>query len=447
MTRTTAKAPDSSTPVRDASVRTRRYRLFFLTTYALVLLLFTAVLQRRSASDSRLDTMVSLVKRGTFALGSPGYDTIAKVYINGRYYSHQPPLQAIVGAAIYYPLWRLGFLLRPPRSVSYVAVTFVLIGISAVVTLLFFYQALRFTALPDHLRLSLTVLLGAGTLLLPYGTTLNNHEFTAALLSIGFYYFLKSGEHPSAIVSTVLSSISFGLAGASDHAMLALYGTFAVCVLFQPNWRARLVAFAVPGALALVPTFVYYYLIGHSIKPFAGRPELFSYPGSVWSSSGNSEYQLTGASFNNFRFALMYGTSLLLGSRGFLLYNPTSLFALFGLGRVIRRKDRHWREAIAIAVASAAVIGYYSFASVNSSGACYSIRWFVPLLPPWCFFWPNAMEVFDFRHSLAIKATCALAVFLAFAGALNPWPWPVTYQAYLIPIKNVYRAIAPETAR
>src|SRR4051794_38630571 len=113
MSGTPAKHHDLSRALPHLSVSGRASPVLFFAGYALILLLFTAVEQRRSAhSDSRLDTIVSLVERGTFALGSPGYDTIDKVYIDGRYYSHQPPLQAVAGAAIYYPLWRLGFLLR-----------------------------------------------------------------------------------------------------------------------------------------------------------------------------------------------------------------------------------------------------------------------------------------------------------------------------------------------
>ena len=414
-----------------------RIRVLLLLAYAVLLGGITLTMQKMSfQTTSRLATIESLVERGTFAIdGSPYETTGDKVYIDGRYYSHQPPLLALAGALVYYPLHRLGMRLGPDHAATYALVTFALNGLSTLAGMVFFFRTLQWTSLRQRLYVPITASLACGTLLLPFSATLNSHGFCAALMAIGLYCFLLSQESDAPHGAAFWSGMAFSLCAAADHAMLVFYALLGGCILLQPGRRGRMLWFVLPGILTLVPTCAYYYAIGHSIKPLAARAELFVYPGSFWTATGEFEQRLTGASWNPWPFAAIYGPLLLVGPHGFLIYNPTASLALYGLARSIWTKAKYWREAAAVLVGSAVVIAYYAFASVNYSGSTYSIRWFIPFLPLWWFFGTAAIEDWTSWKKRLVVGLCALSFFYALAGALNPWPDP--YHGYLTPLTNV----------
>ena len=155
----------------------------------------------------------------------------------------------------------------------------------------------------------------------------------------------------------------------------------------------------------------------------------------MWSPSGDIHHRLTGAGWNSWQFAAGYGPSLLVGPHGFLIYNPAALLALYGMVDVIRRRMRYWLEASGVAAGSCAVVAYYAFASVNYSGWSYSVRWFIPFLPLWWFFGAPVVTRWSRRAPRWAVALCAVSVFYALAGTLNPWPSP--YLGYATPWANI----------
>jgi len=384
--------------------------------YGALLFAATLVFQRMSAhSTSRLATIESLVERKTFAIDRASYETIDKVLVDGHYYSHQPPLQAIAGAAVYYPLWLVGFRLEPGRMTAYPMVTFAVNGLMTTVGLLFFGWALEWSEVSERWRPAVMASLACGTLLLPFGTTMNGHGFSAALIAMGLYFYVRGGR-------LFWAGLLFGLAAASDHALLVFFGVFGLGAVIRIGKAAA--EFFVAGALVLLPVGVYYYAVGHSFAPLAVRPELFAYQGSVWSPSGDIQHRLTGAAWNSWQFAATYGLSLLVGPHGFLIYNPASCLALYGMAVVIRRRMKYWIEAVGVAAASCMLIVYYAFASVNSSGSSYSVRWFIPFLPLWWFFGAPVVNGWARRAPWWVVALCTVSLFYALAGILNPWPLP-----------------------
>jgi hypothetical protein len=401
--------------------------VFLLCAYAALLFAATLALQRTSAhSTSRLDTIVSLVERGTFAIDLAPYETVDKVFVDGHYYSHQSPVQAVAGAVVYYPLWLAGLRLRPGRVAAYATVTFAVNGLMTVAALVFFWRALGWSDVPEAWRLPVASSLACGTLLLPFGTTMNGHALSAALLAMGLYYYVRGD-------AWFRAGLAFAMAGASDHAMLVFFGIFGFCVAARSGKNGA--AFFVAGALGLAPVGIYYYQVGHSLVPLAARPELFVYPGSVWSADGGIYNRLTGAAWNSCRFAASYGLRLLFGPHGFLIYNPAAWLALYGIAVVIRRREKYWREAAVVAAGSCVVIAYYAMSSVNDSGWTYSVRWFIPFLPLWWFFGAPPVTRWSRRARWWAGALCALSVFYALAGTLNPWPSP--YLGYRTPLANI----------
>jgi len=215
---------------------------------------------------------------------------------------------------------------------------------------------------------------------------------------------------------------------------MAVFFVLFAFVLALRN-RPAAMRFLLAGMPPLVLTAAYYYAIGGKLTPFAARPELFAYPGSVWSYDGDIYHRLTGAAWNSWAIALRYAMELLIGPHGFLIYNPLAWLALYGVVQTVRRRDPWSCEAAAVLVGSCAVIAYYSLVSVNHSGWTYSIRWFVPLLPLWWYFGAPVVNGLGVRARRAAGALCALGVFYALAGVLNPWPSP--FLGYATPVANI----------
>ena len=77
-------------------------RRLFLATFCVVALLTKT---DPHASQSRLGTVESIVDRGTYQLDDSTFtNTIDKVYKDGHFYSHQPPLLSTLEAPVYWLL-------------------------------------------------------------------------------------------------------------------------------------------------------------------------------------------------------------------------------------------------------------------------------------------------------------------------------------------------------
>ena len=71
----------------------------------LVISLLTKTTPESAHEYSRLGTVESLVQRQTFQLDDSTFiDTLDKIYRDGHYYSHQPPLLALIEAPVYWGL-------------------------------------------------------------------------------------------------------------------------------------------------------------------------------------------------------------------------------------------------------------------------------------------------------------------------------------------------------
>jgi hypothetical protein len=413
--------------------------------YSLLLAIPTASLQRLSAhSTSRLATVESLVVRGTFAIEASTYaDTIDKVKIGTHFYSHQPPAHAVLGAIAYFPMHRLGLRFGEGRNAAYFLLTFATNGLSTILALLLFFRSLAWRDLGWNVRLLFTAGVACGTLVLPYSTTFNVHGFVAAWLFIGFYFLVTSGIGEYQRPSLFLSGIAFSLCAAMDHGTVFFYIAFVVSALIRRVSRKAILWFLLPACLTLLPTAAYYYFVGGSFKPFAARPELFSYPGSFWTQLDDpalnlTHEKLTGGQLNSLEFALRYGFLCLFGPHGFLIFNPLIWIAIWGLVRTIRHRLQFWCEAVAIASASLAMMLYYFFASTNFGGWSYSVRWFVAMLFLWWFFAPAVADLLASRKWI-VAVLSAVSVLYAVGGVAEPWPNPGL--GYAAPLANIMQVL------
>ena len=163
---------------------TRPWRRWALALFALTLLVFTKSEPLSWADASRLGTIQGLVEHQTLALDNTAYLWQGdKVFVDGHYYSHQPPMMALLGALPYAALHAVGSAIDDPGT--YRILTWVLVGLPLWLGLAALGRlARRFGA--SELEAGLAIALaGLTTLALPYALVLNQHGLAAGLVLLG----------------------------------------------------------------------------------------------------------------------------------------------------------------------------------------------------------------------------------------------------------------------
>ena len=392
------------------------------TVIVIVLLLLAAITTSpwvRSWNDaSRMATVQSLVEHQTFKIDQSVFvDSGDKVFIDGHFYSDKPVAPSVLGAVVYWPLFKLGITLDYGWNLAYYLVTFIVIKGFWLMGLLAFYAALRLTSLDTEKRLWLTASLGVASLYLTWGSTFNNHILAASQLMIGFYYLISAKQGDSVKRYLFYAGFFFSLAAIVDVPVGAYYAAFFGYVLIQADLRKNAFFFVVPCVLTVIPALMVNYYISGSVMPLQINQEYFDYPGSPWIDSE----QLSGVSINEGLFFLKYGFSAMFGSRGFLLYNPLLFIALPYLIFEIRKGRRFTQEARVIGVVSLIIVLYYLLFTNNYGGGSYSIRWFVPMLPIVFFFMHPFFENFTPFRRRFFFTVFFISTIIAGVGMLNPW--------------------------
>jgi hypothetical protein len=369
--------------------------------------------------DSRMATIQSLVESGTLVIDHSEFvGTGDKAFVKGHFYSEKPPMPAILGAAVYVPLYAAGIRLHPGTNAAYFLITLITIGGCWIGGSLAFFHSLRFTGLDPEKRLLATLALAFGSLFFSWLTTFNNHEMAAGLLSAGFCFLLRGRYGEGATRNNLMAAGLFlCLAGTADIPTSVFYGVFFLYVLREPALRKYFAFYLAPLAVTAVPALAMNYSIHHSILPIQIVRSYFQYPGSAWAGA----VSLSGMNANDPGFLGSYALQTLIGEKGFLVYNPFLGLALWGLGREIVRKGRFRYEAIAIAAGSLCLMLYYWLMTNNFAGWSYSIRWFVPLLPLMLFFLFAFFESFTARRRAVFHVVLGVSVLIAGVGAINPW--------------------------
>ena len=145
------------------------------------------------ASQSRLGTIESIVDRGTYRLDDSTFiNTIDKVFRDGHFYSHQPPLLSTLEAPVYWLLHLSGarFHNRGKFVITY-AFTLLTNGLALALTVLVFADILAMASVGPPFKYALAVLLPLGTWLLPYGLVTNNHGISGLLMTALIWLLLK----------------------------------------------------------------------------------------------------------------------------------------------------------------------------------------------------------------------------------------------------------------
>ena len=339
-----------------------------------------------------------------------------KVSIDGHFYSDKLAAPSLIGAVVYFPLSLLNIKLGYGWNVAYYLITLLTVKAFWLAGLIAFYRALAFTPLADKKRIWLTLALGVGSLYFTWSATFNNHCLAASWVAIGFYFLLKSKHGVHIWSSLFLSGFFFGLAGSSDVPIMAVYVAFLLYIVADGRLRASIALYLSPLLLTVLPVLLVNYYISGSIIPVQLVSSYFLYPGSPWKSE-----DLTGVGMNQGAFLGNYVFNCLLGSRGFILYNPMLFVAIPLLLRELSPKRQFVWEARAVCLASAPIVAYYLIFSNNYGGWSYSIRWFVPLLPLWFFFMYPFLENLNVARKALFLTLFSVSTAIAMVGLASPW--------------------------
>jgi hypothetical protein len=356
--------------------------------------------------------------------------TCDKLLIDGRYYSDKSPVPALAMAGVYQLLqWTTGLRAADnPRSFIR-SMTLASSGLAFVLAVWWIWTMALHLRLDLAWSLVLVTAFGLGTIALPYSRHVNNHVLLLAAAA-GIMAHLAPGTPRRGWWLGTLAGIGYTIdLGAGPMLVLAL-----VAYLVLATRRTLVLA---QFALAAFPWFMLHhavnFAIGGTFCPANAVPQYLNWPGSPFNLSN-----MTGPLNHGPGSLVVYSLALLFGKRGFLFHNLPLLLALPGVVHLLRCRIAE-RSVIAFSLAWCVLTWLvYSVASTNYSGACCSIRWFVPLLAPGFFLvaltlrnWPDSRPGF-------VVLTIFGVFLMAIAWRHGPWIqrmvpgyWPLVAEALI----------------
>lgn len=404
---------------------------------------------------SRLAVVDSLVDRGTLAIddsvfvrpdtvqpGAPSpyaaapdtlrrFGTQDKLQVNGRFFSDKPMVPQLYLASWYLVLQRTVGLSAAEHADWFCYV--MTLASSGVALVLFILAGTSVTGqvLGESRRgLALFTCVALGGCAMAYFRTVNAHGQALGLLMAAIWALTRWCETirvrdgcPSPRPRLGLSLILGGLCGALYATDVAVGGLFMLCIAPLILWhcvRRDLWTIAIVGLAACPAMAAHHWLnyeIGGTFRPANSVPEHLQWAGSPFTAD-----RMTGRwNHPHQAKAALYAAELLIGKKGFLLLNLPLMFAVCGVPRLLKDRGPHRAEVLSLSVFCVLVWLLFACLSVNHSGQCASIRWFVPLIAPGTFLTAMVLRQRPelWRSFLAISFWAALMGLLM--TAKGPW--------------------------
>ncbi len=401
---------------------------------------------------ARIATIESLAERGTWAIDDSAWvdQTADKVFLGGKFYSDKMPVLSFIGASVYSILRAaFGDSLAPDcRTCAYAPLTLILVALPATLTLWLFFDFATRLRVPLWVATIGTLVLGTGTMMLPYALVFNHHVPAACALFASFYILswravlAKPRMRPASELgiassrpfdSATLRSGSL-LAMTDEHAWLFVAGFLAALALaFDApagiiaagiagialvRLRREFVWFAFGAVIPMIATGLLDYQIARTIIPPYMITNGYNYPGS--------EFPPTFAGNGTPDDYAAYAFRMFLGGKGLFAFNPLLLFALVGAASAAFNAKHSARvEASFILLSFLALCLYLATNTGNFGGTAYGERWFIPAIPvlfSFIFFAPplSVTTGKNFAWGLFVPML-ALSVFSSLQGAQAPW--------------------------
>ncbi len=395
-------------------------RLFLLTLVAIAL--FTKTAPGSAHEYSRFGTVESLVERGTLQLDDSIFiGTVDKVFRDGHFYSHQPPLLAVIEAPVYWVLRTPGIRFNN-RGRFLITYLFILLtnGVALALTVVVFAKLLELSGVSPPARDLWAVLLVTGTWLLPYGLVSNNHGISALLTAVLIWQLLLvewrgvTTARAAAIGAAVGLLVAIELLPVVSFLPLTLIYLATRKDVTRQQWMLVATGISVP---LLVEAALNVRVTGDVI-PAGFHHELFNYPGSVF-----DETSLTGnVKFESWSALFAYAWASLFAGKGFFTFAPLLLVA-FIAGLI---EWRWWSRARAVHLLLLAAIvlsvGTALVTTNNFGGEAVGFRHgvflapaFLALLLPWI------CEPSPIRRNGLMAVACASVLSMVIFAMRQPW--------------------------
>jgi len=312
------------------------------------------------------------------------HGTRDKLLIHGHYYSDKPMVQSLAMAGVYALLQKTtGLMARDRPDFFAYLMTLTSSGLAFVFSVWGIGRIGRQVGLSENDSFLLAMSFSFATAALPYTCHVNQHvvllAIAVAVLIDAHVLSEPSNRERSDFLRMarmgLCAGFGYGIDFGAGAPLALLTGLF---ILWQrPAWKSVVVV-----SLAMLPGVLLYhgvnFAIGGSWMPANANAEFLRYPGSPFS----AENATGGWKHESLRKLFLYGADLLWGKRGFFEHSAPLLLVVFaGYKLVWSAPVRRSMLLFCLAWCGLTWLTYAS-GSNNLSGACYSIRWFVPLLAP-----------------------------------------------------------------
>ena len=408
---------------------------------------------------ARLATTQALVEQDRLDIGgSPFSVTGYKVQRNGRWYSNQPPMMAVLLAGPYRVMYRMGYSFE--SSPHWVMFLLTLLGTTLPVAgaggLVYRMGRLFELRRPVRTGLALAVVLGSG--LVSYATVLNAHAPAAALAlaSAGcLVHVTITNRRMHGSVWLVLAGACAALAATFEPAAIVFVFLFGAVVLAL-RWTVpqRLGGVAVYALGAAVPLMIHVALVQRttgniwqgcglgpqavSQRPAEGPETTAGALAALLSPDGRTlgveydEEQEPESAWRAFWTNAGRVATAFVGRHGVLSHFPVALLGILGVTMVMHR---HWPATTKVLATATlggglGIIVLYALRALDWTQAMFGTRWFVVFLPL-TVFWSGVW--LRRRHRPASWALAgvllAFSMVVSLVGATGPLP-PEGFRGY-----------------
>jgi hypothetical protein len=369
-------APDPSAGARTGSdrgpgVRRRRTALWAV---LLVGLAFASVIQNWSDNQSSHYDLIRALDAGRTTIDAGPYRTKDKAYYHGHWYSARAPGLAMYSLPFYElihavdapALARESQALRGEDEMIYFLGLWGSVLPGLVMLLLLWRVAERFE--PGYGGPT-AVVLGLGTMVLPFSTLVFSHVLAATLGFAAFAIMLRERAGPPRPLLLAAAGLSMGYAITSEYPLAFVAVVLGLYLLSRPGaltprlLASRAGAYVLGGVVGIVPLLLYNHAAFHSWTHLA------------YSNIPQQQKGFFGISAPS----LTVLATMLFDSRGLLTLSP--VLAMGAVGTVLLYRRGHRAEALTIAGICVCYLGYNSGYYLPFGGGAPGPRFLITMLP------------------------------------------------------------------
>jgi hypothetical protein len=298
--------------------------------------------------------------RGTPIIDPYHRATGDRAFYRGHFYSDKAPGMAFVLVPVYH-LARAAGLVKPSGIGTVHLLALFGCVLPVVITLLLAYRLIE--RRDPGVGAAVGLMLGFGTLLLPFATILFSHVLSTALGFAAFYLLWRARERGGSLGMTLGAGVLAGYAIGTEYPLALLAALLGLFVAWRRDPVKPVAAYVAGLLVGLLP------LLAYDWWAF-GSPLHLSYSYVAANSSG-----VLGLGAPSLRSAL----ALLMSGRGLLIVTPVIAAAIAGIA-VLYREGRRL-EAIIPAVVGGAYFAYNACYYLPFGGWVPGPRFLITVLP------------------------------------------------------------------